>query len=328
MPPQWKNTSQVPARATAAAAIVALAAPVTLAPVTLTPTTLVPDTAAVTSAPTFPAPIAPTAAAVNANILRNPQRHHQLPLRFRENDAGEGESFHLENISGDEEDEVVNSPVCTVRPAAGHSPLQTVMNTTITDPLATGGRAKPPKTSADIHFFFRQDTTTHSNICKACDTSTSTRHAHIFNEHIDIYLEEVEHQHWHILHKSLCLKTFIDEGWTIATMRQRLKDPSCTLDSLGTPPSPSLPGTSLSAPDNVLPAFTLDEMHRHIVKFIIADDQAINIIECPEFRHLIHLLWPSVNETDIFHRTKARELVIDAFHEYFDALKRDLVVGP
>jgi len=55
--------------------------------------------------------------------------------------------------------------------------------------------------------------------------------------------------------------------------------------------------------------------------------QAINIIECLEFRHLICLLRPSVNETNVFHHTKICELVIDAFHEYFNALKRDLVVS-
>jgi hypothetical protein len=92
------------------------------------------------------------------------------------------------------------------------------------------------------------------------NTSTSTHRTHAFTEHTDIYLEEAERQRWHVLHNSSRLKTFLDEGWTIAIMRQRLKDLNCTLDSLGTPPSPeSLPGTSLSAPDDVLPAFTLDE---------------------------------------------------------------------
>lgn len=70
-----------------------------------------------------------------------------------------GEFFDLENVSGDEEDEVVVSPAPIVRPAASHSPLQTAMNTAITtaitDPLATSGWVKPPKSSADIHFFFR-----------------------------------------------------------------------------------------------------------------------------------------------------------------------------
>lgn len=88
-----------------------------------------------------------------------------------------------------------------------------------------------------------------------------------------IYLEEVEHNHWHI-HASSCLKTFLDDGWMIATLHQRLKDPAYMLDSPGTPPSPSsLTTTSLSAPEDILPDFTLDEMHKQIVRFIIADDQ-------------------------------------------------------
>jgi len=165
MPPRKKN-----ARTTARAAVIvptvvpippAPAAAVTISPAPVTPT----------AAP------GPTAAAANANILHNPQRHRQLPARFRNNDADEGESFHLENISGGEGDKIDNSPAPAVRPAAGHSPLQTAchspmqtaMNTATTDPLATGGRAKAPKTSADIHFFFRQDPTTLSNICKACE---------------------------------------------------------------------------------------------------------------------------------------------------------------
>ena len=110
-------------------------------------------------------------------------------------------------------------------------------------------------------------------------TGTSARRAHAFTNHTDTYLEEAEHQHWHVLHKSSCLKTFLDEGWTVATMRQRLKDPAYMLDSLGTPPSPGpLPGTSLSVPDDALPAFSLDEMHKQIIKFIIADDQVSQCI--------------------------------------------------
>ncbi|KAG2109724.1 uncharacterized protein F5147DRAFT_773008 [Suillus discolor] len=117
MPPQCKNNSRVAARAIGATPI---ATPVSPIPV---------------AAPVAPVPVAPTsavapvAAAVNATILRNPRRHHQLPLRFRQDDGDKGEFFNLENVSGDEEDEVVVSPAPTVRPAASHSPLQTTMNT-------------------------------------------------------------------------------------------------------------------------------------------------------------------------------------------------------
>ncbi|KAG1817371.1 hypothetical protein EV424DRAFT_1347958 [Suillus variegatus] len=290
MPPRWKNTSRVAPITAAPVAAIPTAAPVAATPATATPAA------------------APIAAAVNATMLQNPPRRCQPPVRFRDNGASpsrtadEGESFHFENISGDEEDEVANPPVLTATPVVGPTPLQTAMNTARTDPLATDrtlslslGSAKPAS-------------------CRA----------HAFNEHTNIYLEEAERQHWHV-HTSSCLKTFLDDGWTITTLHQRLKDPAYTLDSLGTPPTPSsLPGTSLSAPDDVLSDFTLDEMHKQIVKFIVADDQAISIIECPEFRHLIRLLRPSLNETNLFHRTKVCELVIDAFHEYFNALKKDL----
>jgi hypothetical protein len=145
MPPRKKNTSRLTSKTTT------------------TGTPVVP-------VPVVPAPVAaaPTAAAVNANILRNPRRNRQLPTRFRQDDGDGGEFFDLENVSEDEEDDTV-SPAPEVRPAAVHSPFQTAMSTTMTDPLATGGRAKPPKSSADVHFFFRQDPTTHSNICKACE---------------------------------------------------------------------------------------------------------------------------------------------------------------
>ncbi|KIK35016.1 hypothetical protein CY34DRAFT_31799, partial [Suillus luteus UH-Slu-Lm8-n1] len=68
-------------------------------------------------------------------------------------------------------------------------------------------------------------------------------------------------------------------------------------------------------------------MHRQLVRFVVADDQAINIIECPEFRRLIRLLQPELNESDIYHHTKFCELILEAFDEYFEALKRDLVMA-
>ncbi|KAG1741231.1 hypothetical protein EDD22DRAFT_851712 [Suillus occidentalis] len=115
MPPRRKN-----ARATVKAAVVVpipptpVAAPISpaavAAPISPVAASISPTHATVPITPT--AAPGPTAAAanVNANILRNPQRHHQLPAQFQDNDAGEGESFHPENVSGDEGDEMVNSP--------------------------------------------------------------------------------------------------------------------------------------------------------------------------------------------------------------------------
>ncbi|KAG2126860.1 kinase-like domain-containing protein [Suillus bovinus] len=135
----------------APALITAAPAPITATPLTATPLTATPA-------------VAPIAAAANVSVLQNPPRRRQLPVRFRDNGsnptADKGESFHLENISDDEEDEAANPPALTVTPVVCPSPLQTAMNTARTDPLATGGRAKPPKSSADVHFFYRQDPVT------------------------------------------------------------------------------------------------------------------------------------------------------------------------
>jgi hypothetical protein len=53
----------------------------------------------------------------------------------------------------------------------------------------------------------------------------------------------------------------------------------------------------------------------------------MNILECVEFRRLIRFLRKDVNESDIPHRTKLRELIIVAWHEYFQVLKSDLAVS-
>jgi hypothetical protein len=51
------------------------------------------------------------------------------------------------------------------------------------------------------------------------------------------------------------------------------------------------------------------------------------MIEYPEFRRLIRLLCPEIGKTGLFHRTKAREMVIEQWQEYFLVLKKDLAVS-
>ena len=69
------------------------------------------------------------------------------------------------------------------------------------------------------------------------------------------------------------LKELIGGSWMLTGILQALKDPAKMIKSLGPPPvSNSLPGTS-GPPGDVLPDFSLDEMHCQLVKFIVADDQ-------------------------------------------------------
>lgn len=87
--------------------------------------------------------------------------------------------------------------------------------------------------------------------------------------------------------------------------------------------------------------------HQHLLNFIVADDQvcphliflclqcscmcfptlkSLNLVECREFRLLLLLLRNDLKEAMLPHRTKLRELIIQAWKQYFQVLRRDLAV--
>lgn len=108
---------------------------------------------------------------------------------------------------------------------------------------------------------------------KTTTSNTGPRH-HVYNHHTLIYLEEAGRQGWPIQIKPL--NALLDEGWTVTAIRERLRDPTRTIDSLGDVPSHSdallrtgQPGTL----EDEIPNFTLDEMHRQLVRFVVADNQ-------------------------------------------------------
>lgn len=53
----------------------------------------------------------------------------------------------------------------------------------------------------------------------------------------------------------------------------------------------------------------------------------MNVIECPEFRRLLCLLRQDLKDSDIPHPSKLRELICQAWQEYFVALKKELAVS-
>jgi hypothetical protein len=92
--------------------------------------------------------------------------------------------------------------------------------------------------------------------------------------------------------------------------------------------------------------FDVEKFHQRLVHFIVADDQvslfyapncvsfltallpqAINVIECPEFRDLLLLLRSDLQDTMIPRRTKVRQMVLEAWNHSFVDLKRDLAVS-
>ncbi|KAJ7576100.1 hypothetical protein C8J56DRAFT_800748 [Mycena floridula] len=73
-------------------------------------------------------------------------------------------------------------------------------------------------------------------------------------------------------------------------------------------------------------AFSLSGLHKHLVAFIVADDQSLNVIECPEFRQLLLFMREKLEDHDIPHRTHLRKLIIDTWLTYFAKLQADLAV--
>lgn len=105
-------------------------------------------------------------------------------------------------------------------------------------------------------------------------TSNSPLRAHIYKVHIELYLQESEKQQWPIgIH---AVGTRLNEGWTFAEMLEQLKVPTCTIETLGPPPSRGDGSLQLivgRSEVSDLPSFSIKEMHKHIVRFIVADDQ-------------------------------------------------------
>jgi len=58
---------------------------------------------------------------------------------------------------------------------------------------------------------------------------------------------------------------------------------------------------------------------------LILNRKSLNVVECPEFRQLILLLHSDLKDSQIPYRTKMRELILQAWSQYFQVLRRDLV---
>ncbi|KAI6044304.1 hypothetical protein EDC04DRAFT_2890097 [Pisolithus marmoratus] len=145
--------------------------------------------------------------------------------------------------------------------------------------------------------------------------SNASLHTHIVNWHLEEYLVLAEEHEW--------------------TLRVALTQSDFDIHKLPPPPAPepgdAAPGNFLmlgqhlrQGYDGVL-EFTVAAMHKQIIWFIVTDNQSINVIECPEFHHLILLLCQDLQDTDIPHHTKLCELILEAWRDYFRILKQDLV---
>jgi hypothetical protein len=103
-------------------------------------------------------------------------------------------------------------------------------------------------------------------------TSTGPLRSHSLIYHTVHYIEKAIEKGWPPLHDDI--RNALALGWTLQTILEKLKqDPSCTLKSLGTPHNAAPSGTGLAASSEEIPSFSVEEMNRQLVKFIVADDQ-------------------------------------------------------
>ncbi|KAF8834092.1 hypothetical protein BDN67DRAFT_1016868 [Paxillus ammoniavirescens] len=143
------------------------------------------------------------------------------------------------------------------------------------------------------------------------NTGTSALRGHINRHHILEYLALVEANKWQVWLESV--KAVMARGYTLNEIREALAEGGA-LASLPPRHSEALSMNSANPSDHpLIPPFSLEQLHDHLVAFIVADDQSLNVVECKEFRQLLLLLHQDLKDSQIPHRTKIREDIISAW---------------
>lgn len=110
------------------------------------------------------------------------------------------------------------------------------------------------------------------------------------------------------------LKSFVEKGISLQKIPPR-------------PTNGSLPGHATNiGPRDGVPPFSLPIFRKYLAHFIVADDQALSVVEGKEFRQLLLLLRDDLNDKDIPHRSKMKTEVVQAWQDHFVVLKQDLAI--
>ncbi|KIK79313.1 hypothetical protein PAXRUDRAFT_161588, partial [Paxillus rubicundulus Ve08.2h10] len=129
-------------------------------------------------------------------------------------------------------------------------------------------------------------------------------------------------------------KSAFMSGYMFKTLKHVLTQLGVKLDALPPPPldhSDHLPlgiiQLQKSRPGASLPLFTIDRLKDHIVRYLVANDLAINMIKSQELCNLILYCCPwDITNSDIPHCTKTCKLILSTFVTMFTALKAKLFV--
>ncbi|KAG2134063.1 uncharacterized protein EDB93DRAFT_1107436 [Suillus bovinus] len=134
-------------------------------------------------------------------------------------------------------------------------------------------------------FFFTKDTMSGQHICAPCvdiqkedsshniakyssSTTTGTLRGHLCKIHLRVYITALEQHNLKVEAKEV--RDLLDIGWTLAQIGQELdQNPDKLLELFSSPPW----WTGVSALADEILDYTIEEMHRQVVKFIVVDDQ-------------------------------------------------------
>ena len=157
-------------------------------------------------------------------------------------------------------------------------------------------------------------------------TATGTLRGHIAKWHLIEYLEIASNpnRQWRIQLSNV--EVAIGLGYTFNELKEIAKKDG-KLNNLLPHSTNSTPPNNAASKNwaNIL-LFSLPQLHKHLVDFIVVDDQSLNILECKEFQHLLLFLREDLEDTDIPHHTKIKMDIIGAWKDYFVDLKQDLSV--
>ncbi|KAF5387624.1 hypothetical protein D9615_000715 [Tricholomella constricta] len=70
--------------------------------------------------------------------------------------------------------------------------------------------------------------------------------------------------------------------------------------------------------------FTLEGFYDRLAKWIVVDDQSINVIESPELRDLLLFIGTELTENNLPHRTKLTEIIVESFKKEYAELMNDI----
>ncbi|KAK6992491.1 ribonuclease H-like domain-containing protein, partial [Favolaschia claudopus] len=136
----------------------------------------------------------------------------------------------------------------------------------------------------------------------ASSTSTGVLRRHLFEHHLDAWVEGCD----------------------------RLKIPITAQDALlrvneyRARKNQATSGGSTSASDKKRTPFTQDAFVDAIVEWIVSDDQSINVVENEQLRNIFLMLRSELNDSDIPHRTKIRKRVIEIWDEHLANLESEM----